>query len=323
MGFLFQFISGVTMSDRKNDPAWADITPIPQDDGPNPVVPINYSPEFVEVMSYFRAVLKRNEKSQRALDLTSDVIDHNPANYTAWHFRLECLKELGVGVGRLEEELAYVEEMAMDNAKNYQLWHHRKCVIELLGQHVSGDSELAFIARALEQDNKNYHAWGYRQWVVTRYDLWNEELTFTQEMLENDLRNNSAWNQRHWVITAHNMMTPLLLQKEIKFVFGVIDLAPKNPSPWTYLQAVLEHAAEDEIRKVCDRVQVLADKCPHSPAMLAFLADTELRLATTPAQLMSAVQKYETLSVKDPVRAKYWLMQAAQARSRTNSMTHA
>jgi len=41
-------------------------------------------------MDYFRAILKKNEISQRALDLTSKVINGNPANYTAWHFRRLC-----------------------------------------------------------------------------------------------------------------------------------------------------------------------------------------------------------------------------------------
>lgn len=37
-------------------------------------------------MDYFRAILKSNEISQRALDLTADVIEVNPANYTAWYW---------------------------------------------------------------------------------------------------------------------------------------------------------------------------------------------------------------------------------------------
>lgn len=61
---------------------WADVIPIPQDDGPNPVVPIAYKPEFVETMDYFRAVYKANELSPRALDLTHQAILLNPGNYT-------------------------------------------------------------------------------------------------------------------------------------------------------------------------------------------------------------------------------------------------
>lgn len=52
-----------------------------------------------------------------------------------------------------------------DNAKNYQLWNHRRKCAFALGR-TAADRELEVAAEALEADDKNYHAWAHRQAVV-------------------------------------------------------------------------------------------------------------------------------------------------------------
>ena len=65
---------------------WEDVVPIPQDDGgPNPLAAIAYTEEYIEAMSYLRAVMAEDEKSDRALRLTEDIIRMNPAHYTVWY----------------------------------------------------------------------------------------------------------------------------------------------------------------------------------------------------------------------------------------------
>ena len=136
-------------AEAKRFEGFDDIEPIPQDDGPSPIVPIAYSQEctcslhahrlqpslgggarranplpcgvslvfplsavnmmafmFVvtaicgalwhhgcdftmhcsvsRIMDVFRAILKLDERSERALLLTEHVIEQNSANYTAW-----------------------------------------------------------------------------------------------------------------------------------------------------------------------------------------------------------------------------------------------
>jgi hypothetical protein len=73
------------MGKYSDDTNWDDIVPLPQDDGgPNPLAAIAYTDEYSEAMSYLRAIMAKNEMSERALSLTEDIIDMNAAHYTVW-----------------------------------------------------------------------------------------------------------------------------------------------------------------------------------------------------------------------------------------------
>jgi protein farnesyltransferase/geranylgeranyltransferase type-1 subunit alpha len=68
-----------------DDEAWADIEPLPQDDGGlHPLAAIAYSEEYSQAMGYLRAVMAKNEFSERVLALTEHIISMNPAHYTVW-----------------------------------------------------------------------------------------------------------------------------------------------------------------------------------------------------------------------------------------------
>jgi protein farnesyltransferase/geranylgeranyltransferase type-1 subunit alpha len=97
----------------------------------------------------------------------------------------------------LEKELNYIDDIGPDQAKNYQVWHHRQVVVDRLNK---GDRELPFINAILDEDSKNYHGWSYRQWVVKRFGLWDKEIEYTNDLLVFDIRNNSAWNHRYFVL---------------------------------------------------------------------------------------------------------------------------
>ena len=57
------------------------------------------------------------------------MIEHNPANYTAWHFRRELLVELNKD---LKEEMIYCTQMADANLKNYQV-----CLLVLIAANLA------------------------------------------------------------------------------------------------------------------------------------------------------------------------------------------
>jgi protein farnesyltransferase/geranylgeranyltransferase type-1 subunit alpha len=65
---------------------WGDIEPLYQNDGPGqPLAAIMYPEAYSEAMSYLRAIIAKQETSQRVLDLTEDIIKINPAHYTVWY----------------------------------------------------------------------------------------------------------------------------------------------------------------------------------------------------------------------------------------------
>lgn len=114
--------------------------------------------------NYFRAVVVKGEKSERALELTENALRLNAANYTVWQYRRDILKELK---SDLAKELSYIEDVILNNPKNYQVWHHRRVIVEHLND---GGHELELTAKVLALDAKNYHAWQHRQWAIVAFE---------------------------------------------------------------------------------------------------------------------------------------------------------
>ncbi|CCM03299.1 uncharacterized protein FIBRA_05427 [Fibroporia radiculosa] len=228
-------------------PDWADVTPLQQYQGVDPLAPINYSTEYQDATDYFRGIVKTGEISLRVLQLTEHIIRMNPGHYSAWQYRYRILLALQLP---LEEELRLMDQYAIDFLKTYQVWHHRRLLLGALRSVDAAAAELEFVARALDTDEKNYHTWSYRQWILAHFNdearLWAGERAWVEHMVERDVRNNSAWHHRFFIVWGSGMRVgdedrERTLKRELMYVKEKIALAPNNPSAWNYLRGILEH----------------------------------------------------------------------------------
>lgn len=295
------------MGKYEDDPAWADVVPLPTDEGgSNPLAAIAYTEDYEETMSYLRAVMAANEFSQRALDLTEDLIDMNPAHYTVWLFRAQCLFATNAD---LKAELQWLNETALENQKNYQIWHHRNLIVDKLD---SCEGEADFVAQMFEKDAKNYHVWSYRQWLVGRFGLWDEgELEFTEALIEKDVRNNSAWNHRWYVINgkkgAAGVKDEAIRQREIDFAKAAITKAPQNECPWNYLRAVTKKGGvglsslQDFVSRYASIEEPDAVQSSYALDLMAdILAEDGTNKQVAGVALDMLASKY------DPIRKNFW-----------------
>ncbi|GFZ49588.1 hypothetical protein JCM24511_07708 [Saitozyma sp. JCM 24511] len=242
--------SYIPLSQREQ---WADITPIPQDDGPDPLVPIMYSTECElprwhrDAMDHFRAISLAKEHSERALELTETIIRMNPAHYTVWQFRMATLLALNKD---LETELELMNEFARENLKSYQVWHHRLLLLTEISPQ-SPSKEIDYIHDSLLPDPKNYHTWAYLHWLYSHFSSlgriseadWDREVRWCEEMLRTDGRNNSAWGWRWFLMMSRpgGKGTQDGGKGEITYALKAIHLIPHNVSAWNYLRGILTH----------------------------------------------------------------------------------
>lgn len=331
-----------------------DIEPMHQDDGPNPICSINYTQEFVEAMGYLRAILSLDERSQRALDLTTICLRLNAANYTTWHFRRRCLAKLSSNEPNadknsnsvilydnevVQSELAFASELGGGNPKNYQIWYHRRAMLEPLLSSSTQDKEkiisksieeIKYVGSVFEIDPKNYHAWSHRQWILRTANndlLWDEELKYVHYLIsDDDHRNNSAWNQR-WFVSHRGNRIALSIDDakvEADYAFNSSKIDPYNESPWRYFIGILseQHKSitdetkkdiislvktyKDQVDKLFTSLTENGDDCYYQ--LLSAHVDLLELICDKDSLLTASDIARELATIHDTVRAKYWFV---------------
>lgn len=298
----------------KNRPEWADVEPVSIKTQTS-IMDIKYTARYEEAFSYFRAMLVKDERSERSLELTADCIELQRSNFSVWYFRRRILRKLK---HHLADELTFVERAIEIEPKNYQVWHHRKTIVEWLRD---GSHEKRLTASVITVDNKNYHAWQHRQWAIKEFNLWEGELEFTDAHLVLDIRNNSAWNHRFYVVKeTRRYEYKLWIDEELSMVHKRIENMPDNESSWSYLRGLLmlkfyNLTDHEETLTFCDNLYSV--KNCRSPHLLAFNLDViqehlnqTTKSARTQLDKMALKTKADnlckTLSEIDKVRSRYW-----------------
>ena len=309
------------------------------------VVKIDFSSKFMTVFALFQEALKRNELSERTLNLTKACIFLNPANYTIWYFRRLILFELNKDLNEeitfiskftwivksviqwitmvdyvvdqcdlmlilIYLSLSHLDNIIADNQKNYQIWQHRKCIVKRLKD---ASKEKEFTRHVLLNDSKNYHCWQYRQWFINKFNLLDGELEYTNNLLTVDLRNNSAWNHRYYVLDRLGKLANkdgAEFKSELEFVIDKIRLAPNNESSWNYLIGILGDKRLNEHQIVNEFIDELEKNGVLSAFYFSFRLDQlmlKLEKQADAETVERALQLTRSLAtVHDRIREKYW-----------------
>ncbi|KAF2156905.1 protein prenylyltransferase [Myriangium duriaei CBS 260.36] len=333
------------MGSYSENPKWEDVTPFPQDDGgPNPLAAISYTEGYAEAMAYLRAIMAANEMSERALELTDDIIGMNPAHYTVWLYRAKILTSLDRD---MRQEIVWLNQVALAHQKNYQIWHHRQMLLDRINDPAG---EIAFINRMLKGDAKNYHVWSYRQWLVRRFGLWtstqdngrtdpemlepsdDEDTSLTQPdappppprsteleetalFIATDVRNNSAWNHRFFLVNANEnspgVRDSTIYDRELGFAKAAVRRAPQNQSPWNYLRGTVERAhGKDgivQLKDFCGEFVNLDAAEDNNYVTSSHALQLLAEILGREKRVADARRALDLLATKyDPIRVNYW-----------------
>lgn len=282
-----------------------DVEPVPQFSDKVEILQIQFPEEYRTLMDYFRGILAKDEISVRAYHLTTVVLEYTPTNYTAWHHRRKCLdmcKELS-----LQTEIEWLDSIMIENQKNYQIWFHRKVLIEKMNDP---SREINILNEVFDDDEKNFHAWCHRIWVMRRFNICEGEFDYIEKQLTKDIKNNSAWNYRFFLVNFQKIgknPSPELLKKvineEINYAIEKIKICPVNESAYSYLRGFLTtfKRSYSEFPQIKQLMLDISNegRINHTLSMLVDIYEEEKDIA-------KAIEIIDELTILDYIRKKYW-----------------
>lgn len=271
-------------------------------------------------MNYFRAILYREEFSERSLNLTTHALRLNLNNYNLWSFRRRILKNLKYDP---QKELCWIEEVIRESPKNFYAWEHRRMVANSNLNYCEAETELNLTENILATDPKNYCVWQHRQWAIhthkfTNSGLLSSEMKFTGKLIDSDVRNNSAWNQRFFVLKQRGKTDLIFVKNEFSFVVAKVKIAPENESAWNYLRGVLfQFPTVKKIPQYQEFVDYIEKQFyelhVHKSHLIAFLIDYKIETILNLCESSEIIQSQKVfqlcnlMSEKfDMTRKNYW-----------------
>jgi len=218
---------------------WKDIIPLEQFSDKIEILKLDYDSMSKELLDYFRAILVKHEISKRVYDLTEKVININPSIYIAWVIRRECIDQ--ISDINFDLEIKWLDKIMIKTSKCYQIWHHRKVLID---KYNDCSHEKNILKNVYDSDTKNFHAWTHRIWMIRRFNNTEGEIEFIENCLKEDIKNNSVWNYRFFLINYlyiqdKNNFNEIIIPKEIEYSLEKIKICPVNESAFCYLRGFI------------------------------------------------------------------------------------
>lgn len=255
---------------------------------------------------YLSSLIASCEYSSRGVCITSLIIKSNPANYTAWAYRMDCAERLELP---LADEMDFARRITFESPKSYQAWQYRRRLCEL---HNGRYTEVDYIKYEITSSPKNHCAWSHLTWLMIHFPVTKEdalkEMEFVEFLLSTDVYNNTAWVYKTFLFEHLGH----LWDRSADVRSYVVDFKKLLESPWNEsLANYLIHMGTtlSEKHKECLHLESCEDDCAGGIYVCSSRAINKAGIITTPLMLLKSHMPCDsdhfakdTLKLNDPLR---------------------